>query len=290
MLVHQDFLSSHESSRMCLHARLGKCQGKEVGLWEPGVIWGLSPSLPLSRSNSTSIPVLLHEVSGKRNLQNWEPNAILILFWSRSGSSSLNLGNKGSHFVSCSNEMSQTLLGPFYSPPRRGVLPPYNRHLTLLDIPPAEENSFGGHPYLLPGYYSQPAPGSDWETTPPPEAALACLAVDPAILLIVVGVLMFLLTFCGCIGSLRENICLLQTVSDQGPHHKDPGLLPMPPRLLMPFLQPFSFLCPPLQRPVLSAPHYRAQPRWPNTGWPPLRRHGGGRGLIMHGASGRSAP
>jgi hypothetical protein len=44
---------------------------------------------------------------------------------------------------------------------------------------------------------------------------LACLAVDPAILLIVVGVLMFLLTFCGCIGSLRENICLLQTVSGQ---------------------------------------------------------------------------
>ncbi|XP_074171714.1 tetraspanin-33 isoform X3 [Rhinolophus sinicus] len=45
------------------------------------------------------------------------------------------------------------------------------------------------------------------------EAALACLAVDPAILLLVVGVLMFLLTFCGCIGSLRENICLLQTFS-----------------------------------------------------------------------------
>lgn len=45
------------------------------------------------------------------------------------------------------------------------------------------------------------------------EAAMACLAVDPAILLIIVGVLTFLITFCGCVGSLRENICLLQTVS-----------------------------------------------------------------------------
>lgn len=45
------------------------------------------------------------------------------------------------------------------------------------------------------------------------EAAMACLAVDPAILLVVVGVLTFLITFCGCVGSLRENICLLQTVS-----------------------------------------------------------------------------
>ncbi|KAM7367121.1 hypothetical protein PAMP_015045 [Pampus punctatissimus] len=43
------------------------------------------------------------------------------------------------------------------------------------------------------------------------EAALAYLSVDPAILLMVVGVLMFIITFCGCVGSLRENICLLQT-------------------------------------------------------------------------------
>ncbi|KAM9334478.1 tetraspanin-33 [Symphorus nematophorus] len=43
------------------------------------------------------------------------------------------------------------------------------------------------------------------------EAALACLSVDPAVMLLVVGVLMFIITFCGCVGSLRENICLLQT-------------------------------------------------------------------------------
>lgn len=43
------------------------------------------------------------------------------------------------------------------------------------------------------------------------EAALACLSVDPAVMLMVVGFLMFIITFCGCVGSLRENICLLQT-------------------------------------------------------------------------------
>lgn len=43
------------------------------------------------------------------------------------------------------------------------------------------------------------------------EMALACLSVDPAVMLLVVGVLMFIITFCGCVGSLRENICLLQT-------------------------------------------------------------------------------
>ena len=45
------------------------------------------------------------------------------------------------------------------------------------------------------------------------EATMACVAVDPAVLLVAVGVLTFLITFCGCVGSLRENICLLQTVS-----------------------------------------------------------------------------
>uniref|UniRef100_W5NGA9 Tetraspanin 33a n=1 Tax=Lepisosteus oculatus TaxID=7918 RepID=W5NGA9_LEPOC len=45
------------------------------------------------------------------------------------------------------------------------------------------------------------------------ETAMACLAVDPAILLMIIGILIFLITFCGCIGSLRENICLLQTFS-----------------------------------------------------------------------------
>uniref|UniRef100_A0A3P8Z7U8 Tetraspanin n=1 Tax=Esox lucius TaxID=8010 RepID=A0A3P8Z7U8_ESOLU len=47
------------------------------------------------------------------------------------------------------------------------------------------------------------------------EAAMACLAVDPAIMLLVVGVLMFFITFCGCVGSLRENICLLQTAQNK---------------------------------------------------------------------------
>ncbi|XP_015247097.1 PREDICTED: tetraspanin-33 isoform X1 [Cyprinodon variegatus] len=43
------------------------------------------------------------------------------------------------------------------------------------------------------------------------ETTLASLSLDPAVMLIVVGILMFIITFCGCVGSLRENICLLQT-------------------------------------------------------------------------------
>ncbi|XP_010211324.1 PREDICTED: tetraspanin-33 [Tinamus guttatus] len=47
----------------------------------------------------------------------------------------------------------------------------------------------------------------------PEEAAPARIGCDPAVLLVAVGVLIFLVTFCGCVGSLRENICLLQTFS-----------------------------------------------------------------------------
>ncbi|XP_040018972.1 tetraspanin-33b isoform X3 [Gasterosteus aculeatus] len=37
--------------------------------------------------------------------------------------------------------------------------------------------------------------------------------IDPAVILIVVGVVMFFITFCGCIGALRQNIRLLKTFS-----------------------------------------------------------------------------
>lgn len=38
------------------------------------------------------------------------------------------------------------------------------------------------------------------------------LTVDPALLLIVVGSVMFLITFLGCFGALRNTICLLKMV------------------------------------------------------------------------------
>ncbi|KAM8861657.1 tetraspanin-33b [Synchiropus picturatus] len=34
--------------------------------------------------------------------------------------------------------------------------------------------------------------------------------IDPAVVLIVLGVVVFLITFCGCVGALRQNICLLK--------------------------------------------------------------------------------
>ncbi|XP_048862547.1 tetraspanin-33b isoform X2 [Brienomyrus brachyistius] len=37
--------------------------------------------------------------------------------------------------------------------------------------------------------------------------------VDPAVILIAVGVVMFFITFCGCIGALRQNMELLKTFS-----------------------------------------------------------------------------
>ncbi|XP_067844722.1 tetraspanin-33b [Heptranchias perlo] len=45
------------------------------------------------------------------------------------------------------------------------------------------------------------------------DAVRDTFVIDPAIIMIVVGAIMFLITFCGCIGALRENIALLQVFS-----------------------------------------------------------------------------
>lgn len=47
-----------------------------------------------------------------------------------------------------------------------------------------------------------------------PDTVRDTFLIDPAVILIVVGVVMFFITFCGCIGALRENIHLLKTVID----------------------------------------------------------------------------
>ena len=39
------------------------------------------------------------------------------------------------------------------------------------------------------------------------------LSSDPAVLLLVIGSIVFLITFTGCVGTLRENLLLLKIVS-----------------------------------------------------------------------------
>lgn len=42
-------------------------------------------------------------------------------------------------------------------------------------------------------------------------ANVSDFVTDPAIVIICVGVCVFIVSFCGCVGALRENVCLLET-------------------------------------------------------------------------------
>ena len=61
--------SSHESSEICLQFRLRAYLGKKVGFWVQRLTRGFSPPFTMFQRNSTSIPIPLHEVSRKQNVQ-----------------------------------------------------------------------------------------------------------------------------------------------------------------------------------------------------------------------------
>ena len=63
----------------------------------------------------------------------------------------------------------------------------------------------GGGLFLGVGLYAR-LQSNSWDS-------LGGVSTDPAVLMIVVGIIIFLLGFCGCIGALRENLCLLRMVS-----------------------------------------------------------------------------